>query len=90
MKKRYTISEELKPWIEKILEDKKIFFLYRGSKISADISGRQFHKIVTRARCEKKNFEDNLPDGATYWVPKIESEKEILNLGYSSLIEYSK
>lgn len=48
-------KEELIPYINKILERKNIDYFYRDNEIIVDLSGNQFHKIVTRAKCEMLN-----------------------------------
>ena len=49
----------------------------------------EFHRAVTRARCEIKNREGNLPYDTTYYVKKIETEKSVreYNSEYIRFIE---
>lgn len=75
--KTFKVNEDLRPYIEKVLERKKIPFLARPNTFKVGCTGRQFHLAVTRARCEKRNKEENLPYDQTYFIKKIESINQI-------------
>lgn len=61
--KKFKISQELKPFIERVLTRRKIKYqilvdIEDGSECcEAEISGNQFHKVIKRAICEKHEDE---------------------------------
>lgn len=74
----FKVSPELKEYILKILDRRKIPYFFRGeNRLGLDISGNAFHKIVLRAKCEKRNFDENLDFTKTYFVKKIEHFDEL-------------
>ena len=83
-------KEELIPYINKILERKNIDYFYRDNEIIVDLSGNQFHKIVTRAKCEMLNEKDGLDNRHTYYVSKAENIARLMsdNPEYEFFIEY--
>jgi hypothetical protein len=87
--KNFKISDGLRPYIKKVLDKKGIAYIERDNSIKADCSGMEFHRTVTRARCEKKNQEEQLPPDTTYYVKKIESENSVreFNSEYIRFIE---
>ena len=87
--KNFKISDGLRPYIKKGLDKKGITHIDRYNSIKADCSGMEFHRTVTRARCEKKNQEEQLSPDTTYYVKKIEFEKAIMeyNSEYIRFIE---
>ena len=89
MKKFKSANEELRPFILNVLNRKKIAYIERPDSIKADCSGMEFHRSVTRARCEKRNREEQLPPDTTYYVKKIESEESVreYNSEYIRFIE---
>lgn len=87
--KRFKIGAELRPFIKTILDKKGISYIERDNFIKADCSGMEFHRTVTRARCEKRNQEENLPPDTTYYISKIETENAVreYNSEYIRFIE---
>lgn len=85
--KRFNFNVELQPYIEEELQTRSVNYFYKNNKIVADLSGKEFHRIVTRARCNKKNDEDNLPLDTTYYVSKIENLNN-LKLEHPEYIEF--
>lgn len=78
--KEFKIRDGIKDIILDLLERKNIAFLERPKtgKVVVDCSGNEYHKIVTRARCIQKSFDDNLPPDTTYYVDKIEKLDELI------------
>ena len=87
--RKFKISAELRPLIKQILDKKGISYIEKPNFIKADCSGMEYHRAVTRARCEKRNKEEQLPPDVTYYVKKIESEKSVreYNTEYIRFIE---
>lgn len=88
--KKFKTSEAIRPMLEQILNKKEIsFYFINDTELKADCSGMEFHRAVTRARCEIKNKKDNLPYDTTYYVKKIETEKSVreYNSEYIRFIE---
>ncbi len=69
----FNISKEIHPYVKKILDRRKINYIDNKSTLTVDLSGNQFHKVVTRARCEKLNENNRLNERYTYYVSKIEN-----------------
>lgn len=85
----FSISEELKPYLENILDRNDVNYFYRGpNKINVPLSGTQFHKFVIRAKCEKLNDEEHLSEEETYFVSKLEPIWMLSGLGYNYFREY--
>lgn len=63
-RKRFKVSKELRKYIKPVLVRSEIphkFFCEDGQwYCETIISGERFHKIVQRARCEKKSAEDGV------------------------------
>ena len=69
------------------LQNRSIKYFFKNDKLIADLSGKEFHRIITRARCNKRNDEDNLPFDTTYYVSKIENLNS-LKLEYPEYIKF--
>ena len=76
--KRYKVNAELKPFLEKVLERNHISFLIRpGNVLMVEASGRNFHRMVLRARCEQQNVKEELGYNETFYIEKAEDPNKI-------------
>lgn len=86
----FKLNKDLQPYIEDLLIRAKITYVIRpNGTILCDSSGKQFHRIVTRARCLKRNSEEGLPPDTTYYIDKIEN-KEVLQLDNPEYVRFIK
>lgn len=77
--RKFKVRENLMPYIEKILERRGIDYLHReDNTLLVDLSGNQFHKVVTRAKCEALNDKENLDERHTYYVSKTEPQYKLM------------
>lgn len=87
--KIFRISQELKPFLDDELYRSGLFYVYRGlEKVKVQCSGKTFHKLIIRAKCEKLNREHGLSEEETYYVSKLESPWELGERGYLIFYEY--
>lgn len=75
--REFKINENLRPYIEKVLERRDINYINRPGVIIVELTGNQFHKVITRAKCERLNEVKNLDYRHTYYVSKIENQTKI-------------
>lgn len=71
--RKFKSSPELKPYVVNVLERRGIIYLLRPDGIIADTSSTQFHKAVLRAKCEKRNHDEQIATDTTYFIEKAES-----------------
>lgn len=76
--KKFKVSEALKPELTKVLENKKISFVFvSDTELKAACSGSEFHRAVVRARCELRNKEEDLEEDTSYYLPQVESPERV-------------
>lgn len=88
----FKISDYLGDDIERILKSRGMLYLRKADHtIKVDLSGHQYRRIVARAQCEKRNREENLPENVSYWIPKVESKRDMnfFYAEYTELIDYN-
>lgn len=89
--RQFKVRADLRPYIENILSRRNIDFLHRGEEaLAVDLSGNQFHKIITRAKCEALNDKEGLDKRHTYYVSKTEPQYKLMaeNPEWEYFIEY--
>lgn len=75
MKRVFKVSQDLKPYIRRILYERHISFKFFKEddiwKVQVPLSGQRFHEVVQRAKCEKLS-----EDTGILHLTKKESEDE--------------
>lgn len=74
MKKRYRVSNELKPYVRRVLMTsfyscRMVIDKNKQCWCETNASSNTFHRIVQRAKCEKRSREDG-----TFYVTSREAE----------------
>ena len=59
--KKYNVSGNKLPYIEKVMQNRHYDYKICGDKIETELSGNQFHKVVIRATMLMMAEEDGFP-----------------------------